>query len=66
MRLASVGAYQCSGGGACSWFAFVVGAVARLVLVLDCAVNVDNYVLATWQMHVARNCTCLSFEVTNY
>jgi len=37
-----------------------------VVLVLNCAVNVDNYVFATWQMHVARNCTCFSLEVANY
>ncbi len=35
MRPTSVGAYQCSGGGACSWFAFVVGAVAPMGLIKE-------------------------------
>jgi azurin len=41
------------------------GAVAPWVLILNCAVSVDNYVFATRQMHVARDCACLGLEVTN-
>ena len=35
-------------------------------LLLYSAINVDNYVFATWQINIARDCAGLSFEVANY
>ena len=44
----------------------VWGAVAPIGLVLDSAINVDNYVFAARQVNIARDCACLGLEVANY
>jgi hypothetical protein len=42
-----------------------LGAEAPWVLIFNSAVNVDNYVFATWQMHVAGDCACFGLKVAN-